>query len=93
MRSLAAKGMSAGSSALSSKVIRSCHRHSSNTSGVVSTAQKIIKVDIILCRRRSGKRTHEGQWIISPAQSALVEIKYTTDTDPNRTHRDTEQDT
>jgi hypothetical protein len=44
--------------------------------------------DIVLYRRKSVKRTPEGQWITSPAQIALVEIKYTRDTDPSRTHTD-----
>ena len=44
--------------------------------------------DIVLYRRKSVKRTPEGQWMTSQAQITLIEVKYTRDTDPSRTYQD-----
>ena len=44
--------------------------------------------DIVLYQRKSVKRTPEGLWITSQAQIMLLEVKYTRDTDPSRTHQD-----
>ena len=44
--------------------------------------------DIVLYRRKSVRRTPEGQWMTSQAHITLIEVKYTRDTDPSRTHQD-----